>query len=165
MSSSFHFTGWFMEESGATLLIIGLSIAVSALTEVPFMLRAESLAVRAGPVRMLGAGAGLMALKVGLLVAGGRWGLTGLYFAAQALHGAAFAIYYNGVVQFVDRRVHPDLRTTGLNLYFTAWMLGSALSGYFSTTVLALGGSTALMVVDGLAMALLAVIVAVLTRT
>ncbi len=67
-------------------------------------------------------------------------------FAAALLHGPGFGLSQLGIIDFVDRRAHPAMRATYLNISTVARMsLASALGGILGSFLIDQWGGAFLM--------------------
>lgn len=150
LSSSFMFTGYFMDDARIGYLLIGLSLGLGAILEIPVMFYNRQLLERIGNRWMIAGGLLISTAKLALFAALAGRNAAGIIVIAQiALGGVGFALMISGVVNLIDRRAHEDLRATYQNLYHLIFTLGYAFSGLFASFVIKHLGSRWLMGIDG----------------
>ena len=145
-TSSFTYTGYFFDDVLKTPLEIGFILGTWAIFEIPVMMFSRELIDRFGN-RWL--------IVSGLLLSGIRLILFSFFtletpfvwkWAAALLHGPGFGLSQLGIIDFVDRRAHPAMRATYLNIATVARMsLASALGGILGSVVIERWGVAFLM--------------------
>jgi PPP family 3-phenylpropionic acid transporter len=145
-TSSFTYTGYFFDDVLKTPLEIGFILGTWAIFEIPVMMFSRELIDRFGN-RWL--------IVSGLLLSGIRLILFSFFtletpfvwkWAAALLHGPGFGLSQLGIIDFVDRRAHPAMRATYLNIATVARMsLASALGGILGSVVIERWGGAFLM--------------------
>ena len=149
-TSSFSYTGYFLDDVMASPMEIGIVLGTWALFEIPVMMFSRELIDRFGN-RLL--------IVSGLLLSGIRLILFSLFtletpffwkFAAALLHGPGFGFSQLGIIDFVDRRAHPAMRATYMSISTVARMsLASALGGALGSFLIERRGSAFLMLFCG----------------
>jgi len=129
-NASYIYTGYFFDDVMKTPLEIGLILGTWTIFEIPVMKYSRRLIGKFGNRRLIAAG---------LLLNGIRLILFSFFtpetpfiwkWAAALLQGPGFGLVHLGIIDFVDRRAHPDMRATYLSIMNTARMsLASALGG------------------------------------
>jgi MFS family permease len=145
-TSSFTYTGYFFDDVLKTPLEIGFILGTWAIFEIPVMMFSRELIDRFGN-RWL--------IVSGLLLSGIRLILFSFFtletpfvwkWAAALLHGPGFGLSQLGIIDFVDRRAHPAMRATYLNIATVARMsLASALGGILGSALIERWGGAFLM--------------------
>lgn len=149
LSSSFMFTGYFMDDARMGYLLIGLSLGLGAILEIPVMFFNRQLLERIGNRWMIAGGLLISTTKLTLFAAlSGRHAISTIFIAQVALGGVGFALMISGVVNLIDRRAHEDLRATYQNLFHLISTLGYALGGLFASLIIQRLGSRWLMGID-----------------
>jgi PPP family 3-phenylpropionic acid transporter len=161
--SSFTFTSFFMDDIRARYLVIGSSIGLSALPEIPIMFLSRGLIEKLGNRFMIVTGVFLSVVKLALFVVIARSGKIWWLVPVQMLHGMGYSLLWTGEINLIDRRSHRDMRATYQSLFHLFQYLAAALGSLFASFVIKKLGSTWLMGLDGciLAMAGLYFILAV----
>jgi len=150
LSSSFMFTGYFMDDARMGYLLIGLSLGLGAILELPVMFYNRQLLERIGNRWMIAGGLLISTAKLTLFAAlAGRHAISIIFIAQIMLGGVGFALMISGVVNLIDRRAHEDLRATYQNLFHLTSTLGYALGGLFASSIIQRLGSRWLMGIDG----------------
>lgn len=140
------YTGYFFDDVMKTPLEIGLIFGTWTLLEVPVMMFSRALMDTFGNGRLI---------MMGLLVNGIRLILFSFFtletaflwkLAASLLQGPGFGLTHIGIIDFVDRQAHPDMRATYMVIMNVARMsLASALGGIMGSWMITLWGSAFLM--------------------
>jgi PPP family 3-phenylpropionic acid transporter len=145
----------YMDSLGAQPGIIGWTISLSSLTEIPFMLVADRVIKRVGVQRVVALTYGVFALQwVAYALAPSYWWLM----PVQVLVGLSFAWWWVASVKLVNQHVSPNQSASAQSLfssvsYGLASITGAAAGGYifdymgprwlygigFVVTVLAMG--------------------------
>lgn len=149
-TSSFTYVGYFFDDVMKTPLEIGFVLGTWAIFEIPVLMFSRKLIDRFGN-RWL--------IVSGLLLSGIRLILFSFFtldtpflwkFAAALLHGPGFGLSQLGIIDFVDRRAHPAMRATYLNISTVARMsLASALGGILGSFLIDQWGGAFLMLFCG----------------
>ncbi len=163
-SSSYSFTGYFLDDLHMGAAGIGIAFGLGALFEIPIMRRADRLLARFGYRRMLLLGTGVTALKLLLFVAAGGRARPVLMAAIHMLTGVGYPLVWLGAIALMDRRAHRDLRATYQTLNQLAATVGMALGGPFGSLIVGVAGGRWLMGADALLLAAAAVYFAVAVR-
>jgi MFS family permease len=127
---SYIYTGYFFDDIMKNPLQIGLILGTWTIFEIPVMKYARTLIDRFGNRRLIVAGLLLNGVRLILF----SWFTleTPLLWkwAAALLQGPGFGLMQLGLIDFVDRRAHPNMRATYLSITNVARMsLASALGG------------------------------------
>jgi len=155
--SSFTFTSFFMDDIETRYLIIGASIGLSALPEIPIMFLSRSLIEKLGNRFMIVSGVLLHAVKLALFVSIARSGRTWWFIPVQMLHGIGYSLLWTGEIDLIDRQSHKDMRAMYQSLFHLFHYLAAAAGSLFASFVIEKLGSTWLMGLDGGILALAAV--------
>jgi MFS transporter, PPP family, 3-phenylpropionic acid transporter len=140
-----YFLPLHLRDLGADYGLIGIAVAVPALSEIPFMVFGGMLLAVVGPRRMLIAAVAVMALR---LLLTGAITAHGWLAAAQVLHGPSFGVLWIAGVAYA-RELAPQGRRAVAQGLFTAvtgglgGFAGSLLGG---VTFDALGGGGTFLV-------------------
>ncbi len=163
--ASFLYTGYFFDDVMPTPLEIGLVLGTWTIFEIPVMRYSRFFIERFGNRRLI---------VFGLFLNGIRLILFSLFtmatpfvwkWAAALLQGPGFGCLQLGIIDFVDRRAHPDMRATYLGIANAARMsVASALGGIAGSWVIGRWGSPALMQVCGVGCLALIFLFACLAR-
>jgi PPP family 3-phenylpropionic acid transporter len=135
------FFALYLRSLGIDTAAIGFASGMASLGELPIMMLSPLLLKRLGTKWLL---------IVGLGAAVVRWLGYATFtdypalFSFTLLHGISFASFYVAAVTFLDRRVPPELRTTGQTLFYgTCFGFGSwACTNFFGALYERLHGST-----------------------
>ncbi len=149
-TSSFTYTGYFFDDVMKSPLEIGFILGTWTLFEIPVMMSSRKLIDRFGNRSLI---------VSGLLLSGVRLILFSFFtpetpfiwkWGASLLHGPGFGLSQLGIIDFVDRRAHPAMRATYLNIAAVARMsLASALGGVLGSAVIEQRGVAFLMQICG----------------
>jgi PPP family 3-phenylpropionic acid transporter len=130
-----NYQALFLQFLDAEAWLLGLTVSLQAIAEVPLMLLVPLALKRFSAQAIILAGAVLLPL---------RWAL---YFfiqrpewvaPSQLIHGLAIVSFYVVGVSYIDHLISPDWRATGQGLYGTAlYGIGSALGLYLAGLALA----------------------------
>ena len=165
LSSSFMFTGYFMDDLQMGYLLIGLSLGLGAILEIPIMFFNRQLLERIGNRWMIAGGLLVSTTKLAIFAALADSRATAIIAVAQiAFGGLGFALMISGVVNLIDRRAHKDLRATYQNLYHLIFTVGYALGGLFAAFIIEHLGSSWLMGLDSVLLVCAVVFFLVLVR-
>jgi PPP family 3-phenylpropionic acid transporter len=150
-SASFIYVGYFFDDVMKTPLEIGWILGTWTLFEIPVLLFSRRL------IALLG---NRWLIVTGLLLNGIRLILFSFFtretpyvwkWAASLLQGPGFALMHLGIIDFVDRQAHPEMRATYLSIMNVARMsLASALGGLMGSWMIRQWGSETLMLFCGL---------------
>ena len=141
-----NYTGYFFDDVMKTPLEIGLIFGTWTLFEIPVMMFSRTLMDTFGNSRLIMMGLLLNGLRLILfsfftLETPYLWKLT-----ASLLQGPGFGLTHIGIIDFVDRQAHPDMRATYMSIMNVARMsLASALGGIMGSWMIARWGSAFLM--------------------
>jgi PPP family 3-phenylpropionic acid transporter len=141
-----NYTGYFFDDVMKTPLEIGLIFGTWTLFEIPVMKFSRTLIDTLGNARLIMLGLLFNGLRLILfsfftLETPYLWKLT-----ASLLQGPGFGLTHIGIIDFVDRQAHPDMRATYMNIMNVARMsLASALGGIMGSWMIAQWGSAFLM--------------------
>jgi PPP family 3-phenylpropionic acid transporter len=154
--SSFTFTSFFMDDIRAGYLVIGSSIGLSALPEIPIMFLSRGLIEKLGNRFMIVTGVFLSVVKLALFVLIARSGKIWWLVPVQLLHGIGYSLLWTGEINLIDRQSHRHMRATYQSLFHLFQYLASAMGSLFASFVIKKLGSTWLMGLDGIILALAA---------
>ena len=155
--SSFTFTSFFMDDVRASYLVIGASIGLSALPEIPIMFLSKRLIERLGNRWMIVSGVMLAVLKLAFFILIARSGRTLWFIPVQMLHGVGYSMMWTGEINLIDRQSHKDMLAIYQSLFHLFHYLASAAGSLFASFILRKLGSTWLMGLDGIILTLSAV--------
>ena len=155
--SSFTFTSFFMDDWGASYLVIGISIGLAAIPELPIMFFSKRIVESLGNRWMIVAGVLVEVLKLAIFVLIARSGRIWWFIPVQMLHGVGFSLQYTGEIDLIDRQSHKDMRATYQSLFHVCMYMAAAVGNLFASFVLKKIGSTWLMGIDAALMLLSAV--------
>lgn len=145
-SAASNYTGYFFDDVMKTPLEIGLIFGTWTLFEIPVMMFSRTLMDTFGNSRLIMMGLLLNGIRLILfsfftLETPYLWKLT-----ASFLQGPGFGLTHIGIIDFVDRQAHPDMRATYMTIMNVARMsLASALGGIMGSWMIARWGSPFLM--------------------
>ena len=111
---------------------VGLLNAVSALSEIPFMLFSLPLITRFGAMKCLIAGNLGMFLRLLLLYC---FPSPGGVIAAQCMHSLSYGLFHPAAVAYISGCVPPEKRALGMSLYLAVGgtlpgLVGNVLGGF-----------------------------------
>jgi hypothetical protein len=155
--SSFTFTSFFMDDWGAGYLLIGVSIGLAALPELPIMFFSRRILESIGNRWMVSIGVLAEVLKLVIFVYIARSGTIWLFVPVQMLHGVGFSLLYTGEIDLIDRRAHQDMRAMYQSLFHVCMYMAAAVGNLFASYVLKKAGSAWLMGIDAALLLLSAV--------
>ena len=163
-TSSFTFTSWFMDDGNTSLLIMGLAFGLSALPEIPLMLKVDKISKFFGNGNMISLGIAIEGIRLFLFLLVAKTGKTELYILLLCLHGIFWTLYYNGLIQFIDNRAGDNMKATRLSLIALVSAAGAALAGPFGAWIINAWSSFELMKVDGFILILMALIFYIISK-
>jgi MFS family permease len=129
-NASYTYTGYFFDDVMKTPLEIGLILGTWTIFEIPVMTFSRKLIEVFGNRWLIVSG--LLLNGVRLIIFSYFTMETPFFWkwAAALLQGPGFGLTHLGIIDFVDRRAHPDMRATYLSILNVARMsLASALGG------------------------------------
>lgn len=124
-NASIMFLGVVLQSMGASQGLIGLSVTIGAVVEIPFMAFSGKLLRRFGPEKLL-----LFAISLNVV----RFFLLGQLthpvwaVAINALNGPAFVLLWNSAVNLANRLTPPGLTGTGQGLFNSTTSLAAVVS-------------------------------------
>jgi len=135
-----YFLPLHLRDLGASLTLVGVAVAIPAMSEIPFMVLGGVLLAKVGSRRMLIAAVAMMALR--LLLSGMVTDLVALALV-QALHGPSFGVLWIAGVAYARELAPQGSRAVaqGLFLAVTGGLGGFAGSLLGGMTYDALGGA------------------------
>ncbi len=160
-----NYTSYFFDDVMKTPLEIGVIFGTWTLFEIPVMKFSRTLIDTFGNARLIMLGLLFNGLRLILfsfftLETPYLWKLT-----VSLLQGPGFGLTHIGVIDFVDRQAHPDMRATYMNIMNVARMsLASALGGIMGSWMIAQRGSAFLMQFCGFGLIALILYFAFLVR-
>lgn len=155
--SSFTFTGFFMDDWGASYLVIGVSIGLAAIPEIPIMFFSKRIVESLGNRWMIATGVLVEVLKLAIFVYIARSGKIWWFIPVQMLHGVGFSLQYAGEIDLIDRQAHKHMRAMYQSLFHVCMYMAAAVGNLFASFVLKKIGSTWLMGIDAALLLLSAV--------
>lgn len=140
-----YFLPLHLRDLGASFTLIGVALAIPAISEIPIMVFGALLLARIGPRRMLIVAVAMMALR--LLLSGSVTNTVALALV-QALHGPSFGLLWIAGVSYAREIAPHGSRAVaqGLFLAVTGGLGGFAGSLLGGVTYDALGGAGAFLV-------------------
>ena len=147
--SAYAYTSYFMDDLNFSFLVIGIAYGVSSIPEIPVMLTAGRIMQKIGNRKMIIYGTLLLILKILLIVVLSWFHIPVLIILPMLLHGAGYGLQLNGIVNFVDKCAHRDLKTTYMTLY-TVFGLGlaKAFGNLFSSFIINILDSSWMMLLN-----------------
>ncbi|EKD21863.1 MAG: hypothetical protein ACD_87C00297G0002 [uncultured bacterium] len=129
-NASYTYTGYFFDDVMKTPLEIGLILGTWTIFEIPVMKFSRKLIGVFGNRWLIVSGLFLNGIR---LIIFSFFTMDTPFFwkwATALLQGPGFGLTHLGIIDFVDRRAHPDMRATYLSIMNVARMsLASALGG------------------------------------
>jgi len=150
LTSAFNYTAYFMDDIGINYFIIGASMGLSALPELPIMYTSEKILKNIGPKKMIVLGSMIESFKLFIFILIATKGNGWMFFPVQLLHGVAYSLQYCGMVNHTDTLSHPNMRTTYQSLFHLTWSLGSAFGGLWGSFIIKNLGSLWLIGFDSI---------------
>jgi PPP family 3-phenylpropionic acid transporter len=149
-NTSYTYTGYFFDDVMKTPLEIGLILGTWTLFEIPVMKFSRTLIDRFGNRWLIASGLLLNGIR---LILFSFFTMETPFFwkwTAALLQGPGFGLMQLGIIDFVDRRAHPEMRATYLSITNVARMsLASALGGIWGSWLIQHGGASFLMRICG----------------
>jgi len=143
--SSFMFLR--LEELHASRLLMGLSLTVATLSELPVLYASDRLLQRFGERGVLLSGVGLYGLRLLLL---GWLPAPGLVLALQLLHGLTFSATWAAGVTLADRLAPPGTGATAQGLFSGFYLgLGAAAGSFLAGLLVQAAGLQAMFLISG----------------
>jgi PPP family 3-phenylpropionic acid transporter len=147
--SAFAFTSYFMDDVKLGFIIIGISFAVSAVTEIPLMFYSKKIAQKIGNRMMVILGTGVLTLKFIILAVLAPFKNPVFTIMAMSLHGVGYGLQYNGMVHLIDGYAHKKLRAVYMNIYSMFGIsLATSLGGIFSAFIIKILSSTWMLFIN-----------------
>ena len=157
--STFVYLGYFFEGVMTSPLQIGLIYGLWTLFEFPIMHFSEKFIRHMGNRWLIILGLVLIAVKLILFSAFTIETPFWQKLLASLVHGPAFALHYLGMVDFVDRHAHKDMRATYMGLLGIARsIIAGFVGGIVGAWVINQWGGAALMASGSMAMLVLAIL-------
>jgi PPP family 3-phenylpropionic acid transporter len=128
-----YFLPLYLRDLGASFTLIGVAVAIPAISEIPFMVLGGLLLARVGPRRMLIVGVAVMALR--LLLSGLITDHLALAWV-QALHGPSFGVLWVAGVAYARELAPEGSRAVAQGLFLA---VSGGLGGFAGSL---LGGVT-----------------------
>jgi PPP family 3-phenylpropionic acid transporter len=128
-SGAFAFLNITLKDMGASDSLIGFSLSISAICEVPFMAFSGAIIRRFGPSRlfwisMLGY---LLRFILYSQMMSPEWAI-----AINAFSGPVYVLFWNSAINVANRMAPPELSATAQGLLVSATALAGVLSGVLS---------------------------------
>jgi MFS family permease len=155
--SSFTFTSFFMDDWGASYLIIGISIGLAAIPELPIMFFSKRIVESLGNRWMIVTGVLVETLKLAVFVYIARSGKIWLFLPVQMLHGVGYSLQHTGEIDLIDRQAHKHMRAMYQSLFHVCMYMAAAVGNLLASFVLKKAGSAWLMGIDAALLLLSAV--------
>jgi MFS transporter, PPP family, 3-phenylpropionic acid transporter len=136
-NASYTYTGYFFDDVMKTPLETGLILGTWTIFEIPVMMFSRRLIDRFGNRWLIISGMCLNGLR---LILFSLFTLETPFvwkWAAALLQGPGFGLTQLGIIDFVDRRAHPEMRATYMSIANVArTSLASALGGILGSTLI-----------------------------
>lgn len=161
----FNYMAYFFDDIIQSYFHMGLIFGTWTLFEIPVMLYSHKLINRLGNRWFIVVGLALNALRL-FLFSKFTLGTPFLWkFTVALLQGPAFAFTFNGMIDFVDRQAHENMRATYLSLTTVArFTLAGSLGGLLGGIVINVWDAAMLMHLGGYALAALIIFFLVIVR-
>ncbi|MDA8123723.1 MAG: MFS transporter [Deltaproteobacteria bacterium] len=151
LNASYIYIGYFFDDIMKTPLEIGWILGTWTLFEIPVLFFSRPLIDRLGNRWLIVSGLLLSGLRLILFSFFTRETPYLWKWTAALLQGPGFALMHLGIIDFVDRRAHPDMRATYITILNVARVsLASALGGIMGSWLIREWGSAFLMQFCGL---------------
>ncbi len=147
--SSFIFTSFFMDDWGAGYLVIGISIGLAAIPEIPIMFFSKRIIESLGNRWMIVTGVLIEVVKLAIFVYIAHSGKTWWFIPVQMLHGVGYSLQLTGEIDLIDRQAHEHMRAIYQSLFHVFMYMAAAVGSLFASFVLKKLGSSWLMGIDG----------------
>ena len=158
MTSTENYLGYFFDDVMETPLQIGMVYCFWTTFEIPVMAYSDKLLKRFGNKKIMIAGMFFIIAELFLFSMFQRNTPFILKFSATLMHGLAFSLHYIGLMDYLDRYAHKDMRTTYLaTMNIAKTTLATVAGGALGAIVIANFGSSALMRGGAVCMIFLAV--------
>lgn len=151
-NASYTYVGYFFDDVMKTPLEIGWILGTWTLFEIPVLFFSRALIERWGNRRLIAGGLLFTGIRLILFASFTRETPFVWKWAVALLQGPGFAFLQLGIIDFVDRRAHPEMRATYLSIMNVArTSLASAFGGLLGSWMIGRWGSGALMLACGVA--------------
>lgn len=161
----FNYMAYFFDDIMKSYFRMGLIFGTWTIFEIPIMIYSHKLISRLGNRWFIVIGLTLNAIRLFLF---SHFTLETPFFwkfLAALIQGPAFAFSFNGIIDFVDRQAHEDMRATYLSLMNVArFTVAGSLAGFLGMMVIKQWGTSALMNIGGYSFAGLVVFFLVFVR-
>jgi PPP family 3-phenylpropionic acid transporter len=152
LNASYIYIGYFFDDVMKTPLEIGWILGTWTLFEIPVLLFSRRLIDRFGNRWLIVSGLLLNGIRLILFSFFTRETPYVWKWTAALLQGPGFSLMHLGIIDFVDRRAHPDMRATYITILNVARIsLASAVGGITGSWLIKQWGSAFLMQFCGLA--------------
>lgn len=145
-TACFNYTAYFFDDITKSYFHMGLIFGTWTILEIPIMLYSHKLIRRMGNRWFIVVGMGLNAIRLFLF---SQFTLETPFFwkfTVALLQGPAFAFTFNGIIDFVDRQAHENMRATYLALTTVIrFTLASSFAGLLGGLVINSWGTAVLM--------------------
>lgn len=142
----FNYMSYFFDDVMKSFFHMGLIFGTWTIFEIPIMLYSHKLISRMGNRWFIIVGMSLNALRLFLF---SQFTLETPFlwkFSVALIQGPAFAFTFNGLIDFVDRQAHEDMRATYLSLMNVArYTIAGSVAGLLGGLVINTWGTVALM--------------------
>lgn len=149
-NASYLYTGYFFDDVMKTPLEIGIILGTWTIFEVPVMFFSRRLIDTLGNRWLIISGLFLNGIRMILF---SLFTLETPYlwkWGAALLQGPGFGMLQLGIIDFVDRRAHPEMRATYMNIANVARSsLASAVGGVMGSWLIGKWGGASLMLACG----------------
>lgn len=145
-SACFNYMAYFFDDIMKSYFSMGLIFGTWTLFEIPVMLYSHSLLRRLGNRWFIVIGLSFNAIQL-LLFSWFTLQTPFIWkFTVALLQGPAFAFTFNGIIDFVDRQAHKDMRATYMSLMnISRFTVAASLGGLIGGTIVKTLGASALM--------------------
>jgi len=149
---TFNYLGYFFDDIMSSFWQMGLIFGTWTIFEIPVMMFSHKLIRRFGNRRIIVVGLTINAVRL-ILFATFTMKTPYLYkFLVALLQGPGYAFTQIGVIDYIDRQAHQNMRATYLNVANLAQnTLGASVGGILGSVIIKELGSTAMFRLSGIA--------------
>jgi len=146
----FNYMAYFFDDIMKSYFRMGLIFGTWTIFEIPIMMYSHKLIGRLGNRWFIVIGLSLNALRLFFF---SQFTLQTPFFwkfLVALIQGPAFAFTFNGIIDFVDRQAHKDMRATYLSLMNVArFTVAGSLAGFLGMVAIKQWGTSVLMQIGG----------------
>ncbi|MDR0304833.1 MAG: MFS transporter [Chitinispirillales bacterium] len=166
MTSTDSYLGYFFDDVMKSPLQIGMVYCFWTTFEIPVLAYSDKLLKKFGSRKILIAGIFFIVLELFLFSLFELDTPFILKFLATLMHGLAFSLHYIGLMDYLDRYAHKDMRTTYLaTMNIARTTLATVAGGAIGAVIIAHFNSSALMRSGAVCMMFLAVFFLVFVKS